>query len=127
MNELIEAAQKKTTSAKNIVIGGAGPIGVELAGELAEAAGKDVTITLVSATDPVLHTLRSSASSAAEGQLRRKNVKVLTSTRVMGVEKSGDSWVISLDSGKKLTTDLYIPTTGLIPKQFLHTGEFLGY
>ncbi|KAJ5088659.1 FAD-dependent pyridine nucleotide-disulfide oxidoreductase [Penicillium angulare] len=126
LKELIEAAQKKTTSAKNIVIGGAGPIGVELAGELAEAVDQGVSITLVSATDRVLHTLKSSASSAAEDQLKKKNVKVLTSTRVIGVESSGDSWVVSLDSGEKLTTDLYIPTTGSIPNNAFIPESFLG-
>ncbi|KAJ5764952.1 FAD-dependent pyridine nucleotide-disulfide oxidoreductase [Penicillium odoratum] len=118
MKELIEAAQKLTTSAKSIVIGGAGPVGVELAGELAEAVAEnssDVSITLVSATDRVLHTLKSSASTAAENMLKKKNVNLITSTRVLGVEASGDSWIISLDSGDKLTTDLYIPTTGSIP------------
>ncbi|KAJ5642164.1 FAD-dependent pyridine nucleotide-disulfide oxidoreductase [Penicillium lividum] len=118
MKELIEAAQKLTTSAKSIVIGGAGPVGVELAGELADAVAEnssDVSITLVSATDRVLHTLKSSASTAAENMLKKKNVNLITSTRVLGVEASGDSWIISLDSGDKLTTDLYIPTTGSIP------------
>ncbi|KAJ5649036.1 uncharacterized protein N7484_002759 [Penicillium longicatenatum] len=128
LKEVIEAAQKLTTSAKSIVIGGAGPVGVELAGELAEAAAEnssDVSITLVSATDRVLHTLKSSASSAAEGQLKKKNVNVITSTRVLGVEASGDSWIVSLDSGEKLTTDLYIPTTGFIPNNSFIPERFL--
>ncbi|KAJ5673490.1 hypothetical protein N7507_002617 [Penicillium longicatenatum] len=128
LKEIIDAAQKLTTSAKSIVIGGAGPVGVELAGELAEAAAEnssDVSITLVSATDRVLHTLKSSASSAAEGQLKKKNVNVITSTRVLGVEASGDSWIVSLDSGEKLTTDLYIPTTGFIPNNSFIPERFL--
>jgi NADH dehydrogenase FAD-containing subunit len=128
LKEVIEAAQKLITSAKSIVIGGAGPVGVELAGELAEAAAEnssDVSITLVSATDRVLHTLKSSASSAAEGQLKKKNVNVITSTRVLGVEASGDSWIVSLDSGEKLTTDLYIPTTGFIPNNSFIPERFL--
>ncbi|MGV2419976.1 MAG UNVERIFIED_CONTAM: FAD-dependent oxidoreductase, partial [Staphylococcus saprophyticus] len=37
MEQLIESAQEHIAGAKEIVIGGAGPIGVELAGELAEA------------------------------------------------------------------------------------------
>ncbi|KAJ5948207.1 FAD-dependent pyridine nucleotide-disulfide oxidoreductase [Penicillium verhagenii] len=118
MKESLEAAQNLTTNAKSIVIGGAGPVGVELAGELAEAAAEnssDLSITLVSATDRILHTLKSSASSTAENQLKKKGVNVITSTRVMAIEASGDSWVVSLDSGEKITTDIYIPTTGFIP------------
>lgn len=128
LKEVIEAAQKLTTTAKSIVIGGAGPVGVELAGELAEAAAEnssDVSITLVSATDRILHTLKSSASSAAACQLKKKNVKVVTSTRVLGVEASGDAWVVSLDSGEKVTTDLYIPTTGFIPNNSFIPEPFL--
>lgn len=118
VKELIEAAQQKFTGAKNIVIGGAGPIGVELAGELAEAveqSGSAATITLVSATDRVLPMLKSSGSSAAAKMLKQKNVKVITSTRVTGAEASGNAWSVSLDNGEKISADLYIPTTGVIP------------
>lgn len=123
LKDMIAAAQQQIANAKSIVIGGAGPIGVELAGELAEAveqsgnAGK-VSITLVSATDRVLQMLKPSASSAAEKLLKQKKVEVITSTRVLGAEASGDgakSWTVSLDNGKTLSTDLYIPTTGSVP------------
>ncbi|KAJ6031822.1 FAD-dependent pyridine nucleotide-disulfide oxidoreductase [Penicillium herquei] len=124
IQELLEAAQKKIASAKNIVIGGAGPIGVELAGELSEAG--DASITLVSATDRVLQMLKSSASSAAASQLKKRKVDVRVSTRVVNVEASGDSWIVSLDSGEKLTTDLYIPTTGSTPNNAFIPECFLG-
>ncbi|KAJ5901649.1 Apoptosis-inducing factor [Penicillium taxi] len=129
MKELIEAAQQKIKSVKNIVIGGAGPIGVEVAGELAEAVaanGQEVDITLVSSADRVLPMLKPSAGSTAEKQLKQKKVKIITSTRVLGAETSGEnSWTVTLDNGKTLSTELYIPTTGdvpnnsFIPKQFL--------
>ncbi|KAJ5161921.1 Apoptosis-inducing factor [Penicillium capsulatum] len=131
--ELIVAAQEQIANAKSIVIGGAGPIGVELAGELAEAveqsgnAGK-VSITLVSATDRVLQMLKPSASSAAEKMLKQKNVKVITGTRVLGAEASKDdssSWTVSLDNNEKLSTDVYIPTTGSIPNNSFIPEQFL--
>lgn len=128
VKELIEAAQQMITGAKNIVIGGAGPIGVELAGELAEAAeqsGSAATITLVSATDRVLPMLKPSGSSAAAKMLRQKNVKVITSTRVTGAEASGDAWTVSLDNGETISADLYIPTTGVIPNNGFIPGQFL--
>lgn len=128
MEQLIAAAQQKIGGAMEIVIGGAGPIGVELAGELAEAAeetGNNVSITLVSATDRVLPMLKPSGSSAAEKQLKHKKVKVLTSTRVTGAEASGDKWAVSLDNGEKLTADLYIPTTGVVPNNSFIPAQFL--
>ncbi|KAK9848824.1 hypothetical protein MYU51_015387 [Penicillium brevicompactum] len=133
MAQLIEAAQGHIAGAKEIVIGGAGPIGVELAGELAEAveqsgnAGK-VSITIVSATERVLPMLKTSASSAARKQLEHKKVKVLTSKRVVGVEtpaEEGSKWVVNLEGGDKLSADLYIPTTGVTPNNSFIPAQLL--
>ncbi|OGE52310.1 hypothetical protein PENARI_c010G00286 [Penicillium arizonense] len=133
MEELIKSAQGHISGAKEIVIGGAGPIGVELAGELAEAveqsgnAGK-VSITLVSATARVLPMLKPSASSAARKMLEQRKIKIITSKRVMGVETpadDGSSWTVSLEGGDKLSADLYIPTTGVVPNNSFIPAEFL--
>lgn len=133
IKQLIESAQEHIAGAKEIVIGGAGPIGVELAGELAEAveesgnAGK-VTITLVSATDRVLPMLKHSASSAARKMLEQKNIKLVTSKRVVGVETPADdssSWTVSLEGGDQLSADLYIPTTGVTPNNSFIPPQFL--
>lgn len=128
MKQLIATAQQRIAGAKEIVIGGAGPIGVELAGELAEAAaesGNNVSITLISATDRVLPMLKPSGSSAAEKLLKHKKVKVLTSTRVTGAEASDNQCAVSLDNGEKLTADLYIPTTGVVPNNNFIPAQFL--
>ncbi|KAJ5458551.1 FAD-dependent pyridine nucleotide-disulfide oxidoreductase [Penicillium sp. IBT 31633x] len=133
MEELIKSARGHISGAKQIVIGGAGPIGVELAGELAEAveesgnAGK-VSITLVSATDRVLPMLKQSASSAARKMLEHKKVKVVMSKRVIGVETPADdssNWTVSLEGGDKLSADLYIPTTGATPNNSFIPAQFL--
>ncbi|KAJ5115536.1 Apoptosis-inducing factor [Penicillium atrosanguineum] len=86
MKQLIEASQQLVQNAKEIVIAGAGPIGVELAGELAEAAAQNgkagqVSITLVSATDRVLPSLKRGGSTAAKQLLEQKKVNVITSRR----------------------------------------------
>jgi NADH dehydrogenase FAD-containing subunit len=131
MEELLQAAQGHISGAKEIVIGGAGPIGVELAGELAEAveqSGSKASITLVSGTDRVLPMLKSSASSAARKMLEQKKVKIVTSKRVMGVETpadDGSNWTVSLEGGDKLSADLYIPTTGVVPNNSFIPAEFL--
>lgn len=133
MTQLIEAAQRQIEDATEIVIGGAGPIGVELAGELGEAAmqrGKNVSITLVSATDRVLPMLKSSGSAAAQQLLEQKKIKVITSKKVVGVETTVDndekkSWTVLLDDGDRLSADMYIPTTGVFPNNRFIPAEFL--
>lgn len=133
MAQLIEAAQGHIAEAKEIVIGGAGPIGVELAGELAEAVEQsgnagNVSITIVSATERVLPMLKTSASSAARKLLEHKKVKVLTSKRVAGVEtpaEEGSKWVVNLEGGEKLSADLYIPTTGVTPNNNFIPAQLL--
>jgi len=133
MEQLIEAAQGHIAGAKEIVIGGAGPIGIELAGELAEAVEQSgnvgkVSITIVSATERVLPMLKSSASAAARKMLEHKNVKVVTSKRVIGVETPADdsaSWTVNLEGGDKLSADLYIPTTGVTPNNSFIPAQLL--
>lgn len=135
MTQLIEAAQRQMGDAKEIVIGGAGPIGVELAGELAEAAAQSgnadkVSITLVSGTDRVLPTLKASGSSAARQLLEQMKIKIITSKKVIGVETTIDndekqSWTVLLDDGDKLSADIYIPTTGVVPNSRFVPSEFL--
>ncbi|KAJ5091250.1 Apoptosis-inducing factor [Penicillium alfredii] len=132
MKQLVEAAQQQIKDAREIVIGGAGPIGVELAGELAEVvqqSGNPVSITLVSATDRILPMLKPTGSSAAQQILQQNKVKILVSTRVTGVEASTDkaskAWTVSLDNGDTLSADVYIPTTGATPNNSFIPAQFL--
>jgi pyruvate/2-oxoglutarate dehydrogenase complex dihydrolipoamide dehydrogenase (E3) component len=69
--------------------------------------------------------LKSSGSSAAAKMLTQKKVKVITSTRVTGAEASGDAWTVSLDNGEKISADLYIPTTGVVPNNSFIPEQFL--
>ncbi|KAL5362547.1 hypothetical protein BJX96DRAFT_154139, partial [Aspergillus floccosus] len=120
VQSLIEETQKAIAEARSIVIAGAGPIGVELAGEIAEAATENCrqqTITLVSATERVLPVLKKSGSGAAESILGKLGVKLVTSRKVINVTRSKDTkkWTVELDDGEKIFTDLYIPTTGIYP------------
>jgi NADH dehydrogenase FAD-containing subunit len=128
IKQIVEAAQQKIANAKEIVIGGAGPVGVELAGELAEGLGSKATITLISSADRVLPMIKASASAVGEKKLKEKNVKIITSAKVTGAEASADetkSWTVTLDNGKKLSADVYIPTTGAIPNSSFIPAEFL--
>lgn len=127
---LIEEAQQKISQATRIIIAGAGPIGVETAGEIAEAAenrGADVHITLISATDRVLPVLKPRASEVAEHRLKEKKVEIIKSRKVTGATRSVDrsTWTVSLDNGQSLHADIYIPTVGVIPNNSFIPQEFL--
>jgi len=125
----IKNIQEKLSRAKSIVIAGAGPVGVEFAGEVAEAF-KDKTgtsITLVSATNRVLPTLKEGAGAAAERLLQNLGVNVLTSRKVKNAELDARSnkWSVVLDGGETLTADLYVSTTGVIPNNDFIPAKFL--
>lgn len=129
METLIKNAQQAISAASQIVIAGAGPIGVELAGEVAEAAqkqGKSVKITLVSASDRVLPMLKTSGSKAAEALLTQKNVTIISSCKVTdAVLSTNGTWNLSLSNGKQLSADLYIPTTGTLPNSSFVPQQWL--
>lgn len=130
MRDLIEDAQASISTAQSIVIGGAGPIGVELAGEIAEAArqnGRTVNITLVSATYRILPMLKPAGSTTAEKFLSSMGVKVVKNTKVSRAvqEPVLRSWTVTLDEGKQLKADLYIPTTGVLPNNEFIPTEFI--
>lgn len=120
MNTVIQNAQDSISMAESIVIAGAGPIGVELAGEIAEAAqqsGRRVNITLVSASYRILPMLKPAGSATAEKLLTNMGVEIVKNQKVSGAvqSKESHSWTVTLDEGRKLDVDLYIPTTGVLP------------
>ncbi|KAL1979452.1 hypothetical protein VTN96DRAFT_5939 [Rasamsonia emersonii] len=125
----ISRTQKTLSEAKSVIIGGAGPIGVELAGELAEAwAGRtesDTSITLVSASERVLPMLKKSAGKAAEKLLAKRDVKVITSRKVVEAVQNDQKWTVKLDNGETLTADAYIATTGVVPNNRFIPAEYL--
>lgn len=105
----------------NIVIIGAGPSGVEIAGALSEMnryiIQKDypelgetrAKIYLVEAADRVLNMMSHKSSEKAMQFLEGFGVKVLTDTRATGCD--GNS--VSLSSGEKISTSLIIWTAGI--------------
>lgn len=131
-----DAFHSQLKSAKTIVIGGAGPVGVETAGELAEflngkpgflsSAPKNpkAKVTLISAEKKMLPVLRESISKQAEKLLKRLGVEVLYNTKVASTSKTSDAvdakTTIQLSDGKTLEADIYIDATGTRPNtQFL--------
>ena len=125
----IKSAQKTISKAQSVVIGGAGPVGVELAGEFADAWEKRACtqVTLVSASHHVLPMLKTSAGVAAEKALAKKHVKLVTSRKIVSAKQPGGSgkWVITLDDGDTLEADIYISSTGVTPNSDFVPAEFL--
>lgn len=111
----------------NVAIIGAGATGVELAAELHHAchefvryglddiAPQNVNITLIEAADRVLPVLPPVVSAAAEAQLTKKGIKVLTKTKVLAIHPHH----IECDGGKSIPADLKVWSAGIKAPDFL--------
>ncbi|PYI11071.1 FAD/NAD(P)-binding domain-containing protein [Aspergillus sclerotiicarbonarius CBS 121057] len=125
----ITSAQSTIANASSIVIAGAGPIGIETAGELGDLIStRNLTVTLVSATDRLLPTLKPSAGAAAESLLTSLGVRIVKGRKVVAATSSSSSTtktVVKLDNGDTLDTDIYIPTTGVVPNSSFLPQEIL--
>ncbi|PQE28020.1 amid-like mitochondrial oxidoreductase protein [Rutstroemia sp. NJR-2017a WRK4] len=126
--------QNKVKSAGSITVVGAGATGVETAGELGYAYGSSKKITLVckptisiiSSHATVLDGTPASVSKTATKQLQNLSVTIKTSTKVSGSAQTPDGrWELTLSDGSKMTTDLYIPTMGIVPNSSFVPEKYL--
>ncbi|KAK3997406.1 apoptosis-inducing factor B [Cladorrhinum sp. PSN332] len=123
LSQLHETASR-AAEAKHIVVAGAGATGVEVAGELAYEWGKTKEIILLSAGEKVLGD--DIAGPAATNELKKLNVTIKYNSRVTGTAQlDGGKTEIQLESGEKLTTDLYLPTIGMVPNSEYVPGQHL--
>ncbi|RAL00847.1 FAD/NAD(P)-binding domain-containing protein [Aspergillus ibericus CBS 121593] len=126
----LQTAQETIAHASTIVIAGAGPIGIETAGELGDlltkSPSRNLSVTLVSATDRLLPALKPAAGAAAESLLVSLGVKIIKGRKVVSVTSTSTpstpnsnikspTTTITLDNGDTLETNIYIPTTGVLP------------
>jgi NADH dehydrogenase FAD-containing subunit len=128
------AFRKALPNAKSIIIAGGGPAGIETAGELGEflnghagwfspkLANPKVSITVVNADSKILPALRPAIAKKAENFLAKVGVTIIKNARVKtvaphsaGIDDSAAKATITLDDGKTLEADLYIPATGTRP------------
>jgi NADH dehydrogenase FAD-containing subunit len=123
--ERLHALQKQIDVAKSIVVAGAGPTGIEVAGELAAAYSaysgkKEITLIIggdhVLESSPVLPGLR----QVIEQDLQKLGVKLIRNTRVADIKttvtggaKNVEQTTLTLSTGSTLVTDLYIPLFGV--------------
>lgn len=127
-------------TAKNIVIAGGGPAGVETAGELGEflngraswsrtkLTNPKVPITVLNAGSNILPALRPTIAKKAEGYLAKVGVTVMNNARVKTVAPLGAGTdnltakaILTLEDGQVIHADLYIPAIGMKPNtSFIH-------
>lgn len=134
------AFRKALPTAKSIAIVGAGPTGIEIAGELGEflngRAGwfsskllnPKVSVIVITADSKILPGLRPAIAEKAEEFLAKVGVDIVKNSRVTTVEPhdSGTEDVtaktkLTFNDGKTMDADLYIPATGTRPNTgFVH-------
>jgi NADH dehydrogenase FAD-containing subunit len=134
------AFRKALPTAKSIVIAGGGPAGIETAGELGEflngRAGwfssklenPKVPITVVTADSKILPLLRPAIAKKAEEYLAKVGVTVVKNARVKtvaphgaGTDSATTKATLTLEDGKTMDADIYIPATGTRPNtSFIH-------
>jgi NADH dehydrogenase FAD-containing subunit len=110
--------QEQVGEAKSVVVGGAGPTGLEVAGELAAKYGSSKSITIVVAgTKPLDNSpgVSESVSSVLDNDLKKLGITVIRNTKVQSATKDSEKskWSVTLSDGKVLTTDLYLALSGI--------------
>jgi NADPH-dependent 2,4-dienoyl-CoA reductase/sulfur reductase-like enzyme len=111
--EKVVELQKMLRSANKIVIVGGGFVGVELADDLADLK-KDVTIVEL-LPHCLLLNFDEEFAVKAEGQLKRKGVKIITSRAVKRIYGKERVEGVELDTGEKIVADLVVISTGYRP------------
>jgi len=118
----LHSLQKQIDVAKSIVVAGAGPTGVETAGELAAAYGGQKDIMLIIGGGRALEAshVMPSVAQAVERDLQKLGVKLVRNTKVKGVqttakgeEDAAAQTTLTLSNGSTLVADLYLPLFGI--------------
>ncbi|KAH8901243.1 FAD/NAD(P)-binding domain-containing protein [Thozetella sp. PMI_491] len=117
-----ESVRAALASAKSVLIGGGGAVGVELAGEIATVYPA-VEITLVSGGPRLLTRVIPEAGGALAQKILEtqfRNVNVVHNVTVTGTTGGAGATAVALSDGGTQSVDLYIDATGATPNsQFL--------
>ncbi len=112
--EYLKKFREAVLNSKNIVIIGGGFIGVELAEELSNVEGLDITIV-----EMLLHCLITNFDQEftllVEEKLKNKGIKLFTNREVKGIGGGKKAEYVELDSGEKLTAGLVVLSIGAQP------------
>ncbi|WYZ46358.1 hypothetical protein EsH8_IX_000583 [Colletotrichum jinshuiense] len=120
LKKLRETAEK-VKAAKHVVVAGAGPTGVECAGEI-RFEYKDKEVILLAADEEILG--GDTIAKGVENEIVRLGVQVKKNSRVASSRQLPDGKTeVTLTSGETIKTDAYLPTMGLVPNtEYLDTG-----
>ncbi|KAF2161794.1 hypothetical protein M409DRAFT_27851 [Zasmidium cellare ATCC 36951] len=106
----------KLASAKEVLISGGGPVGVEIAGEVAIHLKGKAKVTLYSGSSKILPVFSESRAAKAQKLLEKNGVTVVHNAKTTGSQQTADGKTeVTLDNGKTVTTDVYIPAYGVTP------------
>ncbi|MEM0937115.1 MAG: FAD-dependent oxidoreductase [Pseudomonadota bacterium] len=110
----------KIAAAKSVVIVGAGAVGVELAGEIANAHPKSA-VTLVSADKTLFSAFPTKLGTGLAGKLREMGVELVLGQRVTDLKSTTEPYAgtVTLDDGRTFEADLVIPAIGSKPQTAL--------
>jgi dihydrolipoamide dehydrogenase len=100
---------------KNMLVIGAGPIGVEI-GSVYQTLGAKVTI--VELLDAVLPMLDADVSSAAQAALKKQGLEIFLSSKVTSSKRKGDTIDVTFetpDGAKTMNFDLVLVSAGMKP------------
>jgi NADH dehydrogenase FAD-containing subunit len=110
--QTVHSVAHKIKAARHIVIAGAGPTGVELAGEI-RFEFKDKTVVLLSADEALAG--GDSTAGSLEKELGKLGVEIKKGVRATGEEARPDGKTeVKVSEGDNIVTDLYLPTVGLV-------------
>lgn len=128
-NALATTAEK-IKAAKSIMVVGGGSTGVETAGELGYAFGKEKEVTLLSGGDRLLSSLDPSRGVSAQKKLTALGVKVVHNLRTSKVDGQFP-YNVTFSDGTSRSVDVFIdatgtyPNTGFLPKSFLDSRGYI--
>ncbi|OBT54308.1 hypothetical protein VE04_05937 [Pseudogymnoascus sp. 24MN13] len=124
--DALHGFQAKVAKAETIVVCGAGVTGVEVAGELAFEYGQTKKIILLGSGSTVLEGSPASVSKISTNSLEKLNVDIRLQTKMTSsIQKPDGRQELVLSSGERLSTDLTIPTFGLVPNTSYVPEKFL--
>ncbi|MCP4633598.1 MAG: dihydrolipoyl dehydrogenase [candidate division Zixibacteria bacterium] len=100
---------------ENMLIVGAGPIGVEMATVYNTLGAK---VTIVELLDAVLPTLDSDISTASEKALKKQGINILLSSKVISSKRDGKNLNVQIETPKgsqEMTFDMALVAAGMKP------------
>lgn len=119
----LHATAARIGAAAHVVVAGGGPTGVEVAAEIAYEFPRKTVVLLNAGAELVGG---DPAAGCIGRELGRLGVDVRNGTRADGVGPGeGGKTRVALSGGGELLTDLYLPTTGLVPNTGFLPADFL--